>query len=83
MYAGNNPSQALGDSLKNSLLIPVNFTPYGAHMGYNYTLIGLYYYLANYNRLSGTTTLLISTALFAIGYAITYVRIRLLMVHPG
>lgn len=150
VYAGNNPSQALGDSLKNILLIPINFTPYCTHMWYIYTLIGLYlylpifsawvkeatqkqqraylyvwgltlfltyayeylstyifgaspwnqgfnlfyyfagfngylllgYYLANYNRLSVTTTLLISTALFAIGYAITYVGFGRMVANP-
>ena len=45
VYAGNSPSQAFGDSLKNILLIPVNFTPFCTHMWYIYTLIGLYLYM--------------------------------------
>ncbi len=141
VYAGEHPSQTLGDSLKNVLLIPVNFTPYCTHMWYIYTLIGLYlympifsawvkdatqqqqrtylfvwgltlllpyayeylskyifgaspwnqgfhlfyyfagfngylllgHYLANYNRLRPVPTALISTTLFAVGYAITYI----------
>lgn len=45
VYAGERPSQALGDSLKNVAMIPFTFTPFCTHMWYIYTLIGLYLFM--------------------------------------
>lgn len=45
VYAGENPSQALGPCLKNILMIPVTFTPFCTHMWYIYMLIGLYLFM--------------------------------------
>ena len=45
VYAGDNPSQAFGDSLKNILMIPFTFTAFCTHMWYIYLLIGLYLFL--------------------------------------
>lgn len=45
VYAGENPSQAFGDSFRNILMIPFNFTPMSTHMWYIYLLIGLYLFM--------------------------------------
>jgi len=45
VYAGDAPSQAFGDSLRNILMIPFNFTPFCTHMWYIYLLIGLYLFM--------------------------------------
>jgi len=45
VYAGTSPSQALGDSLHNVLMIPFNFTAMCTHMWYIYMLIGIYLYM--------------------------------------
>ena len=45
VYAGTAPSQAFGDSLKNILMIPFNFTPFCTHMWYIYLLVGLYLFM--------------------------------------
>ena len=45
VYAGASPSQALGDSLHNVLMIPFNFTAMCTHMWYIYMLIGIYLYM--------------------------------------
>ncbi|WP_069658467.1 acyltransferase [Arcticibacter eurypsychrophilus] len=45
VYAGDAPSQAFGDSLRNILMIPINFTPFCTHMWYIYMLIGLYLFM--------------------------------------
>ncbi len=45
VYAGDNASQSFGDSLKNILMIPFNFTAYDTHMWYIYMLIGLYLFM--------------------------------------
>jgi len=45
VYAGENPSQTFGDSLKSVLMIPFNFTPMSTHMWYIYLLIGLYLFM--------------------------------------
>ena len=45
VYAGNNPSQSLGDSLHNVWMIPFTFTPFCTHMWYIYMLIGLYLFM--------------------------------------
>lgn len=45
VYAGENPSQLFGDSFKNVLMIPFNFTPMCTHMWYIYLLIGLYLFM--------------------------------------
>jgi surface polysaccharide O-acyltransferase-like enzyme len=45
VYAGDNPSQALGDGLKSIAMIPFNFTALCTHMWYIYMLIGLYLFM--------------------------------------
>lgn len=44
-YAGESPSQSLGDSLHNLWMIPFNFHTYTVHLWYIYMLLGLYLYL--------------------------------------
>lgn len=44
-YAGESPSQRLGDSLHNLCMIPFNFHTYTVHLWYIYMLLGLYLYL--------------------------------------
>lgn len=56
VYAGDNPSQALGDGLRNVLLIPFNFTPYCTHMWYIYMLIGLYLFMPIFSAWLNTAT---------------------------
>lgn len=45
VYAGDNASQSLADSLKNIAMIPFKFTAYDTHMWYIYLLIGLYLFM--------------------------------------
>lgn len=45
VYAGDSPSQALGDGLRSIMMIPFNFTALCTHMWYIYMLIGLYLFM--------------------------------------
>jgi len=56
VYAGENPSQAFGDSFRNILMIPFNFTPMSTHMWYIYLLIGLYLFMPIFSAWVKTAT---------------------------
>lgn len=44
-YALSDASQSFADSIKNIILIPINFNVYTIHLWYIYMLIGLYLYM--------------------------------------
>jgi len=56
VYAGENPSQAFGDSFSNVLMIPFNFTSMCTHMWYIYLLIGLYLFMPIFSAWVKTAT---------------------------
>lgn len=76
-WAGDAPSQEIGEAMANIAMIPFNFTVYTTHLWYIYLLIGLYLYmpfLSAWLKDASKRNIELFLLLFAVSTFIPYLR---------